>query len=386
MARVVFSGTTVDTTGNQAVYVRGRYRRTLDAPGTYEHELYFLSRTAYQAALTTLTTTRRLTFQTGLDVGGKVSWSPTQTQVLISYKGDAASANMGSQCYTLTLLCGDLLSAARIRSRTRAWTGGPDVILSGVGSEIGFTPNIEASSSAAITLLQCGVTDLDFIKRVVLDYYVDQLASDTAFAAHGDVLLAGSTGWTGWPAYSLSYPGSGASDLEHQDHGGENPGTALVLGINYNPLTGVVKQATGSASTITVLANTTLPGDPDSILEEGSHTAASANRSGWWSLLRADAALTQVGTMITVTGPDWILPGALLTLATGSTTDPMNGTYQVAGVVTEIRGGEAKSRLQMRRAQLNASTGTATGVPPAASQGSASLGTGGATIPIKPVG
>jgi hypothetical protein len=228
------------------------------------------------------------------------------------------------------------------------------------------------------------VNDLAFLVRVVDDYYLGQLASDTVFAVQEDQFLAGSAGWSGWPAYTMTYPGSGVSQLEHLDRGGEATGTKQVMGVRYDPLTGIITQMVDNPSTLTALANQLLPGDPSAILEGGFHNVPSAPENSWWKQQYSEAAVLQSGVAVTVTGPDRIHPGALLTLNTGLSTDPMAGTYQIAHAYTEIIGGQATTRLEMRRAQINvAGTGTAPGVSPSTSTGSTSVGTGGAVIPVQ---
>jgi hypothetical protein len=375
VARITVDTTVISTSGGNSIYVGGSYVRDADGWSVYRHELKFVSELDYDAALVAISTTRRLTFQSGIDLAGSISWSPAQTQVLVSYDAEADSAGSSGAGFKVVITTSDLLYTGAIWWRTRAWRGSPASIVEQIGTSLGLTPSVAPTpTTSALTLLQCYEPCLDFLRRIINNYLTGSNASDVTLAAHADNLLVGAAGWEQWPRYQLNYPGPGAEGLQHADHERDLrfPGCRAVTGVQYNPTTGVTKSVSVNPQTsLTRLGSLNPPGDPKAIFTYARHTLP-VNVSSFWSRAYAEANLNQLGASVTVTGPDYLLPGALLTLNTALINDPFAGIYQVSQVYTELSGGEAKTRLTLRRGNFNAATITAPGTPPEPEKGTAS--------------
>jgi hypothetical protein len=391
------SATVATTTPGPVTYITGTYLRDADGWSVYNHEVKFLNETDYNTAMVQLSTLRRFKFQTGLDNGGTINWSPLQTQVLVSYKADASSAGKSGPGFLAVITGSDLLYSGAIWYRTRSWRGTANDIIGEVGQSFGLTPNIQpALTSPQVTLLQCYEPCLDFMRRVINSYLLGQSANDVTLAAHADTLMVGAVGWSEWPRYLINYPGDGVSGLEHVDHEKDlrYPGCRQVTGVHYNPTTGSLNSVTVDISTsVTRLAAFDPPGDPAAIFTHGRHSLPVSSAT-FWSRTYAEANLNQLGAALNVVGPDYLLAGALLTINMALPNDPFAGIYQVSQVYTEIRGGEAKSRVTLRRGYFNAAQITAPGSPPeaeAASPGATfstntSLVGSGVSVPIQSAG
>lgn len=366
VARVVIGSSVISTSVGSATYIGGVYTRNSDGWSTYHHEIKFTQQVDYNNTTVALSTGRRVSFQSGIDIGGSTTWSPVQTQVVISYTGYAENSSASQAGFTLILVASDLLYTGAIWWRTRAWHGTASSIAAQIGESFGLSALIQPSPQPSLTLLQCFEPGLTFLRRVIDTYLTGQNANDVTVAAHADVLMVGTAGWSQWPRYSINYPGVGASGFQHLDHEHDIrfPGSALVTGVQYNPLDGVPKNVKiNPAQAVTRLGAQNPPGDPEAIFTMGRHTLPSAS-SNFWSRAYAEANLNQLGCQVSITGPDYLLAGALLTVNTALVNDPWAGIYQVSQVYTELRGGEAKTRLVLRRGNFNAATITAPGVPP----------------------
>ena len=368
------SATIATTTPGAVTYITGTYLRDADGWSVYNHEIKFVNETDYNTAMVQVSTLRRFSFQTGLDNGGTINWSPLQTQVLVSYRGDATSAGKSGPGFSAFITGSDLLYSGAIWWRTRSWRGTANDIIGNVGQSFGLTANVQPSlTSPPLVLLQCYEPCLDFMRRVISTYLFGQGANDVTLAAHADTLMVGSVGWSEWPRYLVNYPGDGVSALEHVDHEKDLrfPGCRLVTGVRYNPTTGTIKNVSvDPATAVTRLGAFDPPGDPAAIFTKGRHTMTVSDVSSFWSRTYAEANLNQLGASLNVIGPDYLVAGALLTVNMALPYDPYAGIYQVSQVYTEIKGGEAKSRLTLRRGFFNAAQVTSPGQPPEAESAS----------------
>jgi len=371
VARINIGSIVISTSPGTGTYVSGTYLRDADGWSIYHHVLKFIGENDYDTAMVNLSTNRRITFQSGTDAGGSVTWSPAQTQVLISYKATADNTSITGTGFTVIVTTSDLLYTGAIWWRTRSWRGTADKIVALVGTSLGLTPKVQMASMTDLTLLQCYEPCLDFMRRVINLYLFGQGANDVTVAAHADTLMVGSAGWGQWPRYQVNYPGIGVANLEHLDHEHDLrfPGCRTVTGLQYNPLTGEMKNVKVSTDTaVTRLGAFDPPGDPDAIFTMGRHSLpiSTSGITNFWSRAYAEANLNQLGVALTVTGPDYLLAGSLILINTAIVNDPFAGLYQVSQVYTELAGGEAKSRLTMRRGNFNAAQVTASGVSPEA--------------------
>jgi hypothetical protein len=374
VVQLVLGSGLISSAQGVATYVSGTFNRQTDSWGVYTHQVKFLTYSAYRAADESLSKTRRLKFRSGLDSGGTVVWSPTQTQVVVGWTGDAASLGKTGAGFTLIIQCSDLLFAGALHWSTQAWRGSPGEIAAAVGTAIGLTPNVETSPGNPLTLLQCFQTYLSFLDRVTSDYLKGQIAADITYCAHGDGLMIGSAGWSGWPRYQLNYPGVGASSLEHLDTGNDrvqpgvksfNSGSNMTTGLSYDPIKGTTKTFVIDPGEVTKFAGLALPSDPAAVFSHGRHAQEStAFTDTWWSRRFAESRLNQVGARVSVVGLDYILPGGVLNLTTVDQNDDFAGLYQIDTTYTEILGAEAKTRIILRRGQFNSAQNTAPGVPP----------------------